>query len=231
MRATPGDRPASAHATRSSRWDPPCTSEIIGPDPDQPAPQQPRTFGIDALTAPRLVTWAAKSGSLEDLVRDAQTHGIMFGAVGSGSRKTPQGTLLQWRYTSPRTVIADGLVPFFIDWGKTPHPAASAAQGATIIALRAEHPDAERVQQILTQLGLDLSRHERSRPRPHRGCPESAWARRIAVNEHVHRINGGLGGSRGGWTHHAPDARCPRSPVRPGVSTGGAGRRGGRSVR
>ena len=157
VRATPGGQhPGVGTRNALVALGPAVYLEIIGPDPDQPAPQQPRTFGIDALTAPRLVTWAAKSGSLEDLVRDAQTHGIMFGAVGSGSRKTPQGTLLQWRYTSPRTVIADGLVPFFIDWGKTPHPAASAAQGATIIALRAEHPDAERVQQILTQLGLDL---------------------------------------------------------------------------
>ena len=88
--------------TQCARWA--GTRHVSGdhrPDPDQPAPRQPRTFGIDALTAPRLVTWAAKSGSLEDLVRDAQTHGITFGAVGSGSRKTPQGTLLQWRYHQP----------------------------------------------------------------------------------------------------------------------------------
>ncbi|HEX3337476.1 MAG TPA: VOC family protein [Jatrophihabitans sp.] len=28
--------------------------EIIGPDPEQPAPPAPRPFGIDSLTAPRL---------------------------------------------------------------------------------------------------------------------------------------------------------------------------------
>ncbi|MEM6457543.1 MAG: VOC family protein, partial [Acidobacteriota bacterium] len=32
--------------------------EIVGPDPDQPAPDGPRWFGIDDLTEPRLVTWA-----------------------------------------------------------------------------------------------------------------------------------------------------------------------------
>ena len=157
VRATPGGQhPGVGTRNALVALGPARYLDIIGLDPDQPAPRQPRTFGIDALTAPRLVTWAAKSGSLEDLVRDAQTHGITFGAVGRGSRKTPQGTLLQWRYTSPRTMIADGLVPFFIDWGHTPHPAASAAQGATLVALRAEHPDADRVQQMLAQLGLDL---------------------------------------------------------------------------
>ena len=61
-----------------------------------------------------------------------------------------------WRYTDPQTVLADGLVPFFIDWGQSPHPARTAAQGASLIALRAEHPDAQRVQRLLNELGLDL---------------------------------------------------------------------------
>ena len=64
--------------------------------------------------------------------------------------------MLSWRYTDPRTVVADGVVPFFIDWGKTPHPATTATQGASLVTLRAEHPDAERVQRMLTGLGLDL---------------------------------------------------------------------------
>ena len=111
VRATPGGQhPGVGTRNALVALGPATYLEIIGPDPEQPTPKQPRTFGIDALTAPRLVTWAAKSGSLDDLVRDAQSHGIAFGAVGSGSRKTPQGTLLQWRYTSPRTMIADGIV-------------------------------------------------------------------------------------------------------------------------
>ncbi len=64
--------------------------------------------------------------------------------------------MLSWRYTDPRAVVAGGLVPFFIDWGDTPHPAATAAQGASLVALRAEHPEAEQVQRLLRSLGLDL---------------------------------------------------------------------------
>jgi glyoxalase-like protein len=130
--------------------------EIIGPDPEQPAPAQARPFGIDGLKEPRLVAWAAKGKALERLASDAERRGVKLGEVISGSRRRADGVMLSWRYTDPRTVVAGGIVPFFIDWGTTPHPATTAAQGAMLIALRAEHPDAEQVQRTLTGLGLDL---------------------------------------------------------------------------
>jgi hypothetical protein len=136
--------------------------EIIGPDPGQPRPPQPRRFGIDDLKAPKLVTWAAKSSDLEQLTSDALRTGIQLGPINPGSRRNPQGVLLSWRVTL--TNLADGIVPFFIDWGQTPHPARTAATGATLIDLRAEHPDAERVQKVLNTLGLDLPVHAGAQP-------------------------------------------------------------------
>ena len=130
--------------------------EIIGPDPDQPPPAQPRPFGIDRLKEPKLVTWAAKGKDLEQLASTAQSRGVKLGDVTAGSRRRGDGVLLSWRYTDPRIVVADGVVPFFIDWGKTPHPATTATPGASLVTLRAEHPEAERVQKMLTGLGLDL---------------------------------------------------------------------------
>lgn len=130
--------------------------EIIGPDPEQPKPDLPRQFGIDTLAEARLVTWAAKSNDLERTVSGAAGHAVTLGGVLPGSRRRPDGLLLNWRYTDPRVVVADGIVPFFIDWGSTPHPAQTAASGASLLDLVAEHPDAERVQQMLTGLGLGL---------------------------------------------------------------------------
>jgi hypothetical protein len=72
--------------------------------------------------------------------------------------------VLSWRYTDPATVVADGLVPFFIDWGTSPHPALTAAKGATLVQLRAEHPEAPRVQKMLDVLGLDLIVSQSSAP-------------------------------------------------------------------
>src|SRR5262245_22431657 len=130
--------------------------EIIGPDPEQPKQALPRPFGIDSLKAPRLAAWAMKGDHLEKIVADAKQHGVTLGAVTAGRRRRPDGVVLAWRYTDPRTVVADGIVPFVIDWGATPHPAATAAAGASLVALRAEHPGAAGVQKMLDDLRIDL---------------------------------------------------------------------------
>jgi hypothetical protein len=130
--------------------------EIIGPDPEQPKPAGPRRFGIDDLKAPRLLTWVAKGTRLESFADRARRDGVALGPVISGSRRRPDGVSLSWRYTDPNAVVADRLVPYFIDWGSSPHPAATAAKGASLVALRAEHPDAQRVGKMLRQLGLAL---------------------------------------------------------------------------
>jgi hypothetical protein len=132
--------------------------EIIGPDPDQPKPDGPRPFGLDDLKTPRLVTWAAKGTNLDQLVTDARTRGVTYGLVTPGSRRRPDGVLLTWRTTSPADASAgDGLMPFFIDWGMSAHPSASAATGATLVTLRAEHPEPDRVLAMLRGVGVDLA--------------------------------------------------------------------------
>jgi Glyoxalase-like domain len=158
IQATPGGQhPGEGTRNALVALGPTSYLEIIGPDPDQPKPAGPRKFGIDDLKGPRLVTWAAKGTNLTQVVAEARRHGIPLGDVIPGSRRTPTGVLLSWHISNQRAVVADALVPFFIDWGDTPHPAKSAAAGATLISLRAEHPDPKRVQRMLGELGLELT--------------------------------------------------------------------------
>src|SRR6266853_357152 len=112
--------------------------EIIGPDPEQPKPERGRRFRIDEITAPRLTTWVAKGSDLDRFASRAAAQGVNLGAVISGSRKRPDGVVLKWRYTDPRTVLADRLIPYFIDWGSSPHPSATATKGVSLLSLRAE---------------------------------------------------------------------------------------------
>ncbi len=130
--------------------------EIIAPDPEQPAPKEPRPFGIDGLKQSRLVAWCVNGRDLEQLRHDALRKGVHLGEVRSGSRLRPDGVQLSWQFTDPTVLVADGIVPFFIDWGKSPHPAHTAPKGATLVSLHAQHPDVRGVHGMLQHLRLDL---------------------------------------------------------------------------
>ena len=165
IRATPGGQhPGMGTRNALVALGPASYLEIIGPDPDQPMPTGPRRFGIDTLTAPRLIGWVAKSRELDAVAARAAASGVPLGPVIPGSRKRPDGVMLSWRYTDPSIVAADRLVPYFIDWGSSPHPSATAARGATLVRLRAEHPDAPRVQKMIDALGLHLRVEKGSTP-------------------------------------------------------------------
>lgn len=128
--------------------------EIVGPDHAQPTPESPRWFDIDTLTAPRLVTWAVHGSALTQLAKNAARKDVHLGDVLAGNRTRPDGVRLLWEYTDPRTMMSEGLVPFFIDWGVSPHPAARAAHGLTLVELRAEHPSPDSVVRMLDVLNV-----------------------------------------------------------------------------
>ena len=130
--------------------------EIIAPDPDQPPPNEPRPFGIDSLKKSKLVAWFVRGSDLETLRRDVVSKGVPLGEVRSGTRRRPDGVQLQWKFTDPSTLVAEGIVPLLIDWADSPHPASTAAKGAKLVSLRAEHPNMQDVRTMLQHLDVDL---------------------------------------------------------------------------
>ena len=131
--------------------------EVIATDPAQSDVPRPLWIPVDRLTQPRLIRWVAKSNDLSKLVQMAQRNGLELGQVLEGSRTKPGGELLRWRLTDPRVDPAGGIIPFFIDWGETPHPARALPQGGVLLSLSAGHPAAGKVQAQLLGIGLDLS--------------------------------------------------------------------------
>lgn len=130
--------------------------ELIAPDPEQPDPERPRPFGVDALTAGRLVTWAAKESDLEARAEAAREAGYDAGSIVDMSREAPGGQRISWRLTLSSTPVGDGLVPFLIDWGATPSPAGALPKGCRLVGLRAEHPEPGAVRAALDALGAEL---------------------------------------------------------------------------
>lgn len=131
--------------------------EIIGPDPEQPTPSQPRPFGIDTLTAPRLVTWAVRVSDLDQRVAESRRAGYDPGEPSLMSRRLPEGTALEWRLTPPRLDVGDGLIPFLIDWRRSPHPTSRKLPAAPLLSMRAGHPDPASLRFPLAALQTELT--------------------------------------------------------------------------
>src|SRR5690242_12436291 len=114
-----GQHPGEGTRNALLRLGPASYLELIAPDPAQPAPPRPRWLGLDTLTGPRLITWAARATELERRRREALAAGIRLGEVRAGRRETTDGRVLSWRLTYPDVGLGDGLVPFLIDWGES----------------------------------------------------------------------------------------------------------------
>lgn len=149
--------PGGSHPGRGTRnallsLGPDTYVEILAPDPAQSA--EALALATERIPATgRIITWAAKCNDLEEAANAAAGSGLDLGAIEAMSRLLPAGGELAWRLTRGASP-GDGLVPFLIDWGASPHPASSAPSGCALRSLRAEHPDPVRIRDWLALLGL-----------------------------------------------------------------------------
>ncbi len=157
VRAVPGGRhPGEGTRNAVIHTGPGTYLELIAPDPGQVAPRRPRWLGLDALAAPRLITWAAKCDDMDERVSAARAAGIELGEVRLGHRELSDGQVISWRFTYPDIRLGAGLVPFLIDWGQSRHPSETAPDGVRLVDLWAEHPEPHTVLGLLRHLGLEL---------------------------------------------------------------------------
>jgi hypothetical protein len=108
------------------------------------------------LKEPRLITWAAATKDIDAAVEQAKSAGYDPGTAISVARETPEGERLSWRLTVSTRFAGDGLVPFLIDWGSSPHPSGTNEALCSIEGFTAEHPDPESVRAMLSALGASL---------------------------------------------------------------------------
>jgi hypothetical protein len=130
--------------------------EIIGPDRSQHEPSQPRPFGLDTMSKPRLVTWVARADNIQSVIDRAKGQKIDLGELQEKSRKRPDGSILKWTMTDLTKDREHGIIPYFINWGKSPHPAENSPKGCRLMKLEAFHPDANRLNELLRGLRIDL---------------------------------------------------------------------------
>lgn len=148
--------------------------EIISLDPKQMTPDEspmlsressPLVGTLMSLTEPRLIGWAAHPGNLSAFAQKLRTDGVAFQGPTPGSRKRPDGRLLQWQ-TLGLVDDASGLLPFFIEWAPdSPHPSTDAPKGCTLARFAAETPDPIHLAATLKLLALNLLFEKGKQPR------------------------------------------------------------------
>lgn len=127
--------------------------ELIGPDPERAGEELPKTFSINRLKKPTLITYAVHPTGIDQVVEHARAKGFDPGDVQDLSRRTPDGTELTGRVTqaqAPRNYA----VPFLIDWGTTEQPGLGDLPAIELVSFERIEVDPARQQQATDALGL-----------------------------------------------------------------------------
>ncbi|MGH9742212.1 MAG: VOC family protein [Candidatus Acidiferrum sp.] len=128
--------------------------EIIAPDPQQSS--APDHYGFQKLTEPRLVGWAAHPGDLNRYATQLRDAHIAFEGPTPGSRKRPDGRLLEWKTLNLKHDHG-GLLPFFIEWSAgTVHPSADAPAGCKIATFELSAPNDADLKRVCNLLDLSV---------------------------------------------------------------------------
>jgi hypothetical protein len=128
--------------------------EVMAPDPKQPADSEKR--GLRKLTEPRILGWASHLGSAQAIADRLKQAGLAFNGPTPGSRKRPDGRVLNWKTIELKDDFS-GLLPFFIEWAPgSPHPSSDAPQGVRLTRFIAYTPRNEDLVRLTGKIELDL---------------------------------------------------------------------------
>jgi hypothetical protein len=128
--------------------------EIIAPDPKQSGAGDFR--GLKGLSEPRLVGWAAHPGDIQALAARLAKASVAANGPFPGSRKRPDGRVLNWKILSLKD-DASHLLPFFIEWSADSlHPSADSPKGCSLLSFETATPDPDALAKQTDLLGLDL---------------------------------------------------------------------------
>ena len=130
--------------------------EVIARDPELPVPAAGVLFDADKVTESRLVTWVLRADDFDNVVAAAEIAGLGLGAADPGHRERPDGSRIEWIATDPSPLPMDGVVPFLINWGNSPHPSGVAPPAGEFLGLRIEHPEVDKVREAMAVLGADV---------------------------------------------------------------------------
>ena len=141
--------------------------EIIAPDPGQQKivhfPQ------IREMKEPRLIGWAVRPPDIAATAKLLRDNQIAFQGPDDGSRKRPDGRVLNWKTIN----LADdrhGILPFFIEWSAdSVHPSKDAPKKCQLDYFTVMGVDPAELSQVFQRIGVEatVERSDRDRLRAH----------------------------------------------------------------
>src|SRR6266404_6251058 len=141
--------------------------EIIAPDPQQTSSSSELPAKLKKLTEPRLVGWAAHPGNLQVLAADLARAGVAAKGPTPGSRKRPDGSVLDWKTLNLKD-DGNGMLPFFIEWSAdSPHPSSDAPSGCQLLRFELLTPDPGALAKTTARLMLTAAIAKGASPQLH----------------------------------------------------------------
>jgi catechol 2,3-dioxygenase-like lactoylglutathione lyase family enzyme len=120
---------------------------------------------LGRLATPTPVFFAVRSEDLDATARTLKESGFAISEIRPGSRKRPDGSVLEWRTLGLSDAALVGVAPFFIEWKKSsPHPSATSPSGCTLKALEVEDPSPETLSKLFAVLGLEIPTKKAPKP-------------------------------------------------------------------
>jgi glyoxalase-like protein len=141
--------------------------EIIAPDPAQRKivhfPQ------IRDMKVPRLIGWAVHPPDIAATAKLLSENKVAFQGPADGSRKRPDGLVLNWKTIN----LADerhGILPFFIEWSAdSVHPSKDAPKNCELDYFSVLAVDPTELSQVFKRIGVEVpvERSDKDRLRAH----------------------------------------------------------------
>lgn len=142
--------------------------EVIAPDPAQAGTKISRESMVNklkGLAAPRILEWAAHTSDINSVAERLRKAGIGFSGPTPGSRKRPDGKMLNWQ-TLNLDNDQQGLLPFFIQWGAdSVHPSKDAPSGCRLETFAVADVHHAELATTFRKLGIEVDVEKTEKPR------------------------------------------------------------------
>lgn len=149
-----GQHPGEATANAVMALGPSTYLEILGLDVKQSgAGLDPEVRGLQGSG---LFHWAVGGVDLARISALAARGGLEGGAIVPGGRITPDGKRLEWECWGLHNHAFGSLIPFFINWQNSEHPAVAAPLGGTLASFEVHSPGVEQLRSVFRILELDI---------------------------------------------------------------------------